>query len=131
MIDFEHSDCGPANGRQAAQPSPAPLEVLFPHVVPWMKESRNLAGYRINTRDVWSLVRVAGKACPSEVLSSRRTVVFLRDDVIHLERQLSAVNRESTVFALPASPLYDQSFEELIRTPHVKQLSRTDVRGTS
>jgi hypothetical protein len=60
--------------------------MLLPSVLTWTKKPNHLIRHRINARHIRAFVNVAGKTRPGQILQHREATMFLRDDVIDVER---------------------------------------------
>jgi hypothetical protein len=73
-----------------------------------MKQPGELPSFRVNTGDVRALVHVIPIATQCKIIFSRRTVVFLSDDMIDLKREGIELLRDAAVFACMLRPLPDE-----------------------
>ena len=107
IIDSEHLNRDPADGRAAGEFGRPPLEMPTPLVLPWMEQPNKFASGRISSGDVWALVPVAVKAGQGKVVDDSWSTVLPRDDVIDVKRQGISGNRQPTVLATALRPLPD------------------------
>ena len=84
-VDFENVDGCPSDRRATDHHETIPLEICVPLVLARMKQPGELSSFRVNTGDVRAFVRVICIAAQREIIFSRRTAVFLRDDMIDLK----------------------------------------------
>ena len=85
-----------------AQHRAFPEKVLIPHIESRLKKPRYHAARRDEARDVRTFVAVAVKTRQSKIRRLRRAVVFLRNDVLHLETNDRMGFGRTTVLAPPA-----------------------------
>jgi len=90
------------------------LEVLFPPVLPGMKQPDELAAFRIKSAQVRSLMRIAVVAGESEVLAVVSSAMLASNDVLDVigEERLRIL-RQATVFAAITGP-FSNSLPELL-----------------
>lgn len=108
-IDAEDCDRRSSDGRTPNKLGAIPLEMLVPIVRSGMEKSRDLSVIGVQTRDVWSLGIVAGKARKRQVVGLGGSAMLSRNDMINLERQVVIDLRNPAVFARLLRPLPNQS----------------------
>ena len=62
-----------------------PGEMLFPTFVARMKQVRDLAGLRINAREIWTLVQIAVNTGEGQILEVIRSAVNFGDDMFDMQ----------------------------------------------
>ncbi len=82
--------------------------MVRPDIAPGMKDRHNLAGRRVDTRQVWSLVGVAAVAGESEIVWGVSPAVLLCDDVFDVMREPALFLPEQAVFAAVSGTLADK-----------------------
>jgi hypothetical protein len=75
------------------------LRADLPAIIVRMKQSDNLPGLGVGPRNVRPLETIAVSTGQSKVALCRRASMFLRNNVIDLERQRKGKLRNETVFA--------------------------------
>jgi hypothetical protein len=73
--------------------------MIFPHVRPWVEQTNELAGSRINAGNVWPLETIAMKAGKSKVPPDCCTSMLPRNDMVNLERKAVLWMGNSTILA--------------------------------
>jgi len=72
-----------AYGANAFQPRAVPAEVLRPNVGSWVKEAGELAGFRVEARNVGPFIQIAAAAAQGKVIRGRLPAVLPSDNVVH------------------------------------------------
>lgn len=65
-----------------------------------MEQWNDVSAIGVDSRDVWTLVVVAGEAGKRQVLEVVRAVVLARDDVVDLKLEQVVLLRDETVLAV-------------------------------
>jgi hypothetical protein len=84
--------------------------MIAPVILSWVKQSYQLAGYRIDAGKIGSFVKVAIGARPGKVLFGIRSAMLPGDDVLDMKRGYG----EFAVLADSAGPASDQHFESVV-----------------
>ena len=109
-IDGRSSDGGSA-GQYRADPG----EMHLPNVVAGMEEPCQQTCVGVEARDIRPLMEVVTEAGQRQILSDRRSVVLLGNDVVNLEGQSVEPLREPPVFAGVFGAVPDQTFQRLVQ----------------
>jgi len=86
IVDSEHGNGGPPNGRPAGQRCPSPHEVVVPPVYPWMEEPNDLARVGICPGNVRTFMPITVKTRQGEIIENRLASMLTRNDVIDVKR---------------------------------------------
>ena len=98
-IDGQDIDGCSANRRSTDQHRADPGEVVVPHVLARVEQTREQTGCRIKPRDIGSLVEIVVQARQGQIFRNGCSVVLLSDRVVDLERENVEPVREPAVFA--------------------------------
>ncbi|HVJ86276.1 MAG TPA: hypothetical protein VM452_11570 [Caulifigura sp.] len=99
VVESEDSNGCPGHGSEPDNRESIKLKVLGPDVLPWMKETRHDAGFRIDPRQIRALVEVAGNTGEGQIREIVRSTMLPRNDMFDLvadERKFTF--RQVTVF---------------------------------
>jgi len=107
-VDFEYVNGGSTDRRATDHHRTIPLEMYVPLILARMKQPSELPSFRVNPRDIRSLVRVILIAAQRQIIFSRWPVVFLSDNMIDLKREDIELLRDAAVFAGISRPLPDK-----------------------
>ena len=105
MVDRQHSDRRPPDGRQADQTRPTPPEMLRPEIAARMVEGHESARLAVDARDVGPLAPITSQAGQGEVSELRLSAVLAGDDVVDWEGPRIRRLREAAVLAASRRPL--------------------------
>ena len=113
-VDSEHVGRDSPDRRAPGQSRSVPAKVFVPIMPPRIENRCQLSRERINPGDIGPFMHVAVKAAQSQVVGSRRAVVFCGDDVIDLKGQHIEALRQTAVLAHPARSLPDEFAQTFI-----------------
>ena len=99
QVNGEDVYCCPTDWCASDKYGSLPLEVVFPLVLPRMKQADNFFRVRIYSGNVRSFVVVARKTREREVSEIVRPVMFTSNNVVNLEGQEVATLRHPAVLA--------------------------------
>jgi hypothetical protein len=114
MVDAQHVDGDAANWRSPDQPGLLPSKVFRPIVPARMKQPDKPPGIWIEARDVRTLVAVAIEAGKGEVFIRGSPTVFLRNNVVELEREFRKGGGKLALLAAQGGSAADRFLQQPI-----------------
>jgi len=115
FVHVEDENCGAAHRSQADNHNVGNLEMLFPGVLTWVEKLGDVAGFRIDTREIGAFVRVASIAGQGQVTRLLVTTVLASNDVFDLEcRKRQVLLSKQTIFAAIAGSAPDKRADRCV-----------------
>ena len=104
-IQGEHLNGHAADWRSAYDTRTLEFKMLRPEIGPRMKQTDQLTGVGIQSRDVGAFVAIAMRTSECEIAGNGFPTMLLRYDMIHLKGQRQGKLRNAAIFAVPTRSL--------------------------
>ena len=102
FIDAKNADCRSTDGCQSCQRAFVPRKMFGPFVSSRVKQRMQDIRLGVVPRRIWPFVQTARSAAECKVLDDRGTRVFLRANVVEMERARIEILRKLAVFTTTA-----------------------------
>ncbi len=114
MIHFRQHDRRPADRRLSDQIWSVPCKVGTPLVPAGMKKLRQPAALRVETGDVWSLMKIVVRTREGKIPVGRLPTMLLYDDVVDREGEFRNLGRDLAIFGAVAGSCPDAAVKRFV-----------------
>jgi hypothetical protein len=102
FVKRQNDDGCPACRANAVEPRAVPSEVLLPKVGSRVKEPSELAGFRVEARNVGPFIEIAAAAAQGKILQRRAPAVLAGDNMVHDVPECGSRLREQAILGTVA-----------------------------